>query len=182
MDIISALAVSIGLLAGVETWLFLGPLGGFGLSLWATFIAWATFYHCGGKEAGLQKTIVHNIFGAFLGWLALLAISQVSLGATLGVPLWAAICVAISVFVLVIAAKNAMFSDIPAAVFGYASIAALALAGGKLGAVTSASLENPFINIVISMLIGALFGYVSEKVAGAIVQKASPAVAARPGL
>ena len=77
------------------------------------------------------------------------------------------------------AAKNAMFSDIPAAVFGYASIAALALAGGKLSAVTSGSLENPLINIVISMVIGALFGYVSEKVAGAIVQKTAPAVTAR---
>jgi hypothetical protein len=175
MDIISALAVSIGLLAGVATWLFLGPMGGLGLSLWAAFVAWATFYHCGGKEAGLQKTIVHNIFGAFLGWLALSAISQLSLG----VPLWAAICVAISVFVLVIAAKNATFSDIPAAVFGYASVAAFALAGGKLSAVTSASLENPFVNIVISMVIGALFGYSSEKIGGAIVQKAPPAVTAQ---
>ena len=179
MDIITALAVSIGLLAGVATWLFLGPLGALGLSLWAAFVAWATFYHCGGKEAGLQKTIVHNVFGAFLGWIALLAVSQMSLGATLGVPLWAAICVAISVFVLVMAAKSPMFSDIPAAVYGYASIAALALAGGKLSSVTAASLENPFINIVISMVIGALFGYVSEKVAGAIMQKASPAVTAR---
>jgi len=181
MDIISALAVSIGLLAGVATWLFLGPMGGLGLSLWAAFVAWATFYHCGGKEAGLQKAIVNNAFGAFIGWLALLAISQISLGATLGVPLWAAICVTISVFVLVMAAKIPSFSDIPATVFGYASIAALALAGNKLGAVTSASLENPFINIVISMVIGALFGYVSEKLAGAIVQKAAPAVAARTG-
>jgi small basic protein len=179
MDIITALAVSIGLLAGVATWLFLGPMGELGLSLWAVFVAWATFYHCGGKEAGLQKTIVHNIFGAFLGWIALLAISQMSLGATLGVPLWAAICVTISVFVLVIAAKNPMFSDIPAAVFGYASIAALALAGGKLSAVSAASLENPFVNIMISMVIGALFGYVSEKVASAMVAKASPAVTAR---
>lgn len=178
MDIITALALSIGLLAGVATWLFLGPMGGLGLALWAAFVAWASFYHCGGKEAGLQKTIVHNVFGAFLGWVALLAISQMSLGATLGVPLWAAICVAISVFVLVIAAKNPMFGDIPAAVFGYASVAALALAGGKLSAVTAASLENPFVNIVISMVIGALFGYVSEKIAGAIVQKASPAVTA----
>ena len=75
-------------------------MGGLGLSLWAAFVAWASFYHCGGKEAGLQKTIVDNIFGAVLGWLALLAISQMSLGTTLGVPLWAAICVAISVFVL----------------------------------------------------------------------------------
>lgn len=171
MDIITALAVSIGLLAGVATWLFLGPIGGLGLSVWAVFIAWASFYHCGGKEAGLQKTIVHNIFGVIVGWIALILVTQIPLGATLGVPLWAGICVAVTVFGLVIAAKNAMLSDIPASVFGFASIAAFALAGGKLGAVTAASLENPLVNIVISMVIGALFAYVSEKAAGAIVQK-----------
>ena len=171
MDIITALAVSIGLLAGVATWLFLGPIGALGLSLWAVFIAWASFYHCGGKEAGLQKTIVHNIFGVIVGWIALILVTQIPLGATLGVPLWAGICVAVTVFGLVIAAKNEMLSDIPASVFGFASIAALALAGGKLGAVTAASLENPLVNIAISMVIGALFGYVSEKVAGAIVKK-----------
>jgi len=171
MDIISALAVSIGLLAGVATWLFLGPLGGLGLSVWAVFVAWASFYHCGGKEAGLQKTIVHNIFGGILGWIALLAVSQTSVGATLGVPLWAAVCVAVTVFVLVIAAKNAQLSDIPASVLGYASVAALALAGGKLDFVAKPSLDNPLVNIVISMVIGALFGYASEKAAGLIVKK-----------
>lgn len=170
MDIISALAVSIGLLAGVATWLFLGPIGGLSLALWAAFIAWASFYHCGGKEAGLQKTIVHNIFGAVVGWVALMMITQIPAAASLGLPLWGGICVAITVFVLVMAAKNAMFSDIPASVFGFASIAALALAGGKLGAITTASLDNPLPNIVISMVIGALFGYVSEKGAGAIVK------------
>lgn len=170
MDIITALAVSIGLLAGVATWLFLGPIGGLGLSVWAAFVAWACFYHCGGKEAGLQKTIVHNAFGAALGWLALIVVSQTSVGAALGVPLWAGICVGVTVFILVIAAKIPMFSDIPASVFGYACVAALALAGGKLASVTAVSLENPLINIVISMAIGALFGYASEKGAGAIAK------------
>lgn len=80
MDIIAALSVSIGLLAGVATWLFLGPMGGLGLSVWATFIAWASFYHCGGKEAGLQKTIVHNIFGAVIGWIALILVTKIPLG------------------------------------------------------------------------------------------------------
>jgi hypothetical protein len=146
-------------------------MGGLGLSVWAVFIAWASFYHCGGKEAGLQKTIVHNIFGVIVGWIALILVTQIPLGAALGVPLWAGICVAVTVFGLVIAAKNEMLSDIPASVFGFASIAAFALAGGKLGAVTAVSLENPLANIAISMVIGALFGYVSEKVAGAIVKK-----------
>jgi uncharacterized protein DUF1097 len=171
MDIITALAISIGLLGGAATWLFLGPMGGLGLSIWAAFIAWGSFYHCGGKEAGLQKTITHNVFGAIIGWIALMLVTQAPFGATLGVPLWAGISIAITVFVLVIAAKNQMLGDIPASVFGFASVAAFALAGGKLGAVTAASLENPLINIVISMVIGAVFGYVSEKVAGAIAKK-----------
>ena len=64
MDIITALSISIGLFGGIATWLFLGPIGGLGLSIWAAFIAWASFYHCGGKEAGLQKAIVNNVFGA----------------------------------------------------------------------------------------------------------------------
>jgi len=171
MDIITALAVSIGLLGGIAAWLFLGPMGGLALSVWAAFIAWASFYHCGGKEAGLQKTIVHNVFGAIMGWIALILVTQIPLGATLGVPLWAGICVAVTVFILVMAAKNAMLSDIPASVFGYASVAALALAGGKLGAVTAGTFENPLLNIVVSMIIGAIFGYVSEKIGGALAKK-----------
>ncbi len=171
MDLITALAVSIGVLGGIAAWLFLGPLGALGLSVWAAFIAWASFYHCGGKEAGLQKTIINNVFGAIIGWIALLLVTQIPLAGALGLPLWAGICVLITVFVLVYAAKNPMLSDIPAGVLGFASVVALALAGNKLGALTAASLENPLINIVISMVIGALFGYVSEKGAGALVAK-----------
>jgi Protein of unknown function (DUF1097) len=93
------------------------------------------------------------------------------LAGALGLPLWAGICVAITVFVLVIAAKTPMLSDIPAGVFGYASVVALALAGGKLGALTAGSLQNPLANIIISIVIGAGFGYLSEKGAGALVKK-----------
>jgi hypothetical protein len=171
MDLITALAVSIGVLGGIAAWLFLGPLGALGLSVRAAFIAWASFYHCGGKEAGLQKTIINNVFGAIVGWIALLLVTQIPLAGALALPLWAGICVAVAVFVLVYAAKNPMLSDIPAGVLGFACVVALALAGNKLGTLTAASLENPLINIVISMVIGAVFGYVSEKGAGALVAK-----------
>jgi hypothetical protein len=77
----------------------------------------------------------------------------------------------ITVFVLVYAAKSPMLSDIPASVLGYAATAGLALAGNRLGALTSASLENPFVNIVLSLIVGAALGYISEKIAGALVQK-----------
>jgi tetrahydromethanopterin S-methyltransferase subunit C len=77
----------------------------------------------------------------------------------------------ITVFILVYAAKAPMLSDIPASVLGYAATAGLALAGNKLGAVTTASLENPFINIVISLIIGAVLGYISQKIALALVKE-----------
>jgi uncharacterized membrane protein SpoIIM required for sporulation len=54
---------------------------------------------------------------------------------------------------------------------GYAAVAAMALAGNKLGALTTASMENPFIVIVLSLIAGAVLGYISEKIAGALVKK-----------
>jgi hypothetical protein len=39
----------------------------------------------------------------------------------------------------------------------------------KGGNVTAASLENPVAVIILSMIIGALLGYVSEKVAGMLM-------------
>jgi hypothetical protein len=59
MDLITALAVSIGVLGGIATYLFLSPIG-LGLQIWIAFVAWGTFYHCGGKEAA------HLVFGAVM--------------------------------------------------------------------------------------------------------------------
>ncbi|MGH6798829.1 MAG: DUF1097 domain-containing protein, partial [Roseiarcus sp.] len=169
-DLISALAVSIGVLGGIAALVLLSPFG-MGMQIWVAFIAWATFYHCGGKEAGLAKALTSNIFGAILAWIALLLVTQIPLGGALGVPLWAGICVLITVFIIVYAAKAPMLSDIPANVLGYAAVAGLALTGNKLGAVTSASLENPFVVGVISLIIGAVLGYISQKIALALVKE-----------
>jgi hypothetical protein len=170
MDLITALALSISVLGGIATFVLLSPIG-LGLQIWAVFIAWATFFHCGGKEAGLGKAITHIIFGAIMALIALLLVTQIPLGASLGVPLWAAICVLITVFIVVYAAKWPMLSDIPASFFGYATTAGLALAGNKLGSVTMASFDNPFINIVASMILGAVLGYISQKIALALVKE-----------
>ena len=62
-------------------------------------------------------------------------------------------------------------SDIPAGVLGYAAVAGLALTGNKLGAVTSVSHDNPFVVGVISLIIGAVLGYISQKIALALVKE-----------
>jgi tetrahydromethanopterin S-methyltransferase subunit C len=59
-----------------------------------------------------------------------------------------------------------MFSSIPGQVYGFASTAGYALLSNKAGMMATPTLENPVLIIIVSMVIGALFGYVSEKVAG----------------
>jgi hypothetical protein len=62
MDIVTALALSIGLLGGVATYLYLSDPLVLGLQIWAAFIAWASFYHCGGKIQGSLRTSASAIF------------------------------------------------------------------------------------------------------------------------
>jgi hypothetical protein len=161
------LAISIGGLGGIATWLYLGPLGGM-LQIWATFIAWGCFYHCGGKEAGLRTTIVCNIAGAVIAWVTLLIVVNTGgIGGALPAGLWAGIVVGVTVAVMVLVANIPMFATIPAMVYGYASVAAYGLLSPTAN-VTAGDFTNPLITIVVSMVLGAVLGYVSEKVGVAL--------------
>jgi hypothetical protein len=82
----------------------------------------------------------------------------------------AGICVGISIVVLILAAKLPLLSAIPSAVYGYATTAALFLLGAAaygegIGAITKVAAA-----VAISLIIGNILGYVSEKVAGAVVK------------
>jgi hypothetical protein len=158
----TALAISVGVLGAIATYLFLGPLGG-ALAIWAAFIAWGCYFHCGGKEQGLQSSIINNAVGAIVGGLTLMA-AGATVGGSLPAAVWPAICVGIGVAAMVLLANIPLFSSIPAQVYGFAAVVAYALMKG--GPMTAASMENPVVVIILSMAIGAVFGYVSEKVAG----------------
>ena len=43
---------------------------------------------------------------------------------------------------------------------------ALTLLGNGAGNLTAASMANPVVVIILSMIVGAIFGWVSEKIAG----------------
>lgn len=169
MDLITALAVSIGLLGGIATFLFLS-LTGLGLQIWAAFLGWASFYHCGGKTAGLQSSVLANLWGVLWGALTLIAATRAGLADSLGLPVWAAICVAIGVALMILGAKVPQLSAIPAQVYGYAATVALALLTNATGALTEPSLANPAVSVALSMVIGAGFGYASEQLAGKLVK------------
>ena len=162
MNIITALAIVIGALAAVATYLCLGtPLG---LQVWALFLGWGSFYHSGGKEAGLKNSAINHVWGAIMASIALIVV-----GATgAGLPLISVI-VGISVVVLVLGAHLPLLSTIPAGVYGYASTAAFCLltgvALGSPGAVIKAAAI-----VVVSLILGNIFGYVSERLAGMLAK------------
>ncbi|HZJ11404.1 MAG TPA: DUF1097 domain-containing protein [Methyloceanibacter sp.] len=168
----TALAISVGVLGAIATWLFLGPLGG-ALAIWAAFIAWGCYFHCGGKEQGLQSAILCNAAGAVIGGLTLLA-AGAAIGGSLPAAVWPAICVGIGVAAMVLLANVPLFASIPAQVYGFAAVVAYTLMKDAGGSLTAGSLENPVVVIILSMIIGAAFGYVSEKVAGMLAGAGHP--------
>ncbi len=161
----TALAISVGVLGAIATWLFLGPLGG-ALAIWAAFIAWGCFFHCGGKEHGLQSAIICNAAGAIIAGITLIVATKAGLADRIGLPVWAAICVGIGVAAMVLLANIPLFAAIPAQVYGFASVVAYTLMKDAAGSLTAPSLDNPIVVVILSMIVGAVFGYVSERVAG----------------
>ena len=159
MDIITALAVSIGLLGAVATYLFL-TVGV--IQIWIGFIGWASFYHCGGGVDGLRKSVLANLWGVVMAYIALLLITQVNPG--LPGPLWPSIVVGVTAAILVLGAKIEAFSIIPATVYGYASTAGYGLLSGA--SLTTLTAANPLICVALSLVIGGMFGIVSERFVG----------------
>ena len=167
-----ALALSIGALGGIATAIYLKT----GMAIWAGFIAWACFFHCGGDSNALKQTIVGNIFGAICAWVAALIILSVPLGDSLGLPLWAGIVVGITVFIMCIAAHIKALAVIPASVYGYAATFAYLLLTAQamvIAEMTAVDFKrNAFLFVVISMALGALFGMASAKLGAALAKKA----------
>jgi hypothetical protein len=172
-----ALSFSIAVLGAIWAYLALGPLAGFVL-VWAGFISWGCYFHSG---KSLSKTIVGTAYGALVAWIALLIIVHVPMPA-LG-TLWPALVVGVTVFFLVIVASIEVLSVVPANVYGYAALVAYALhqpsaapSTGPLQNLTAASFANPLVLLIVSMAIGALFGYASGQLAEGLTRKAPAAV------
>lgn len=152
MKKLDAYSVSIGVLGAIDTYLtatfILVPV-------WVTFIAWASFFILGGKLSGLKQSIASNLTGIVIASLTLLTIS--ALGTN---PLIAAICVGVGSAAMVQVSKIPILTAIPAIVWGFASTVGTTVATGK--PITTPGLENPALVAAAAMILGGLFGYVSE--------------------
>lgn len=171
MSKLTALSVSIAVLGGVWAYLALGPLAG-NVLVWAGFIAWGCYFHTGGDDAALKKTLAGTVYGAVIAGIALLLVvhNPVGLPAAIAAPVY----VAVTVFFLVIVAGCNLLSVVPANVYGYAGTVAYALCTptaegvGPLASLTTPSMANPVILLAVSYVVGAVFGLASGKLAGVL--------------
>lgn len=156
MSALIALAVSVGVLAVVATWLFgLDHLANANLQVWQAFIAWGCHYHCGGKFLGSRNTVVCMSFGSVVGMAAVMLAGHLGALGAFAAP----VAVGLGATVIVLSSKLPLLATIPASVYGFASVAGLILL--KPGMTPAAAL----LPTILSIVIGAAFGYVSEAVA-----------------
>ena len=158
-----ALAFSVGLLAILDTWLFGVPLAEFLPDLvWVSFIAWGCHFHSGGGVKGMTTAAVGMSFGAVVGMAAIMGL----MGPLAGLGDWAGpVAVGLGAFVICLASAVPLLATIPASVYGFAAVAgATFLMAGEEGMDPVGAL----VPTVVSVVIGALFGIVSEKLAGVL--------------
>ena len=167
MPKLAALTLVIGVLALVDTWLFLTPLANFHLFVWMSFIAWGAHFMAGGKMSGVKASALSMSFGAVVGMVAALAIAQMSGLGQLAAPL----AVGVGAALIVVASKVPLLEAIPAGFYGFACI--FAVMGATL-APTAAIVPT-----IVSIVIGSAFGYVSELATDALTKRD---IALEPGV
>jgi hypothetical protein len=156
MDVLVALAVSIGVLIAAWTYIALGTAAA--LPVWAGIVAWGCFFAAGGKTTGLTKTVASNLSGVFWAFVALyLSASLPGIGML-------SLLVGVAALFMVLQSKISVLSFIPGACIGAATAVSVVVgAEGKF--------PHPWVRTIIALVLGAVFGYLSEMLAGAIARK-----------
>jgi hypothetical protein len=162
---LEAYSISIGVLGALDTYLTATLIK---VPVWVTFIAWASFFILGGKLAGLKQSIASNLMGIAIASLTLLVIAL--LGDN---PLVVAICVGVGSAAMVQASKLPVLSAIPAIVWGFASTVGTTIATDK--PITTVGIDNPALVAATAMVLGGIFGYLSERWGDALTTQTAPA-------
>lgn len=173
MDKLTALSISIGVLAGVATFLAVGPLSGF-FFIWAATIAWAAYFLLGANQEAVINNITCGIFGVVMAWLTAILLTEISPNTAMGFPFMAAFTVCAAVIVMCLAANIPKLATIPCSVLGYSSTFAYLLqTPDKLtkDVLLGFSISNPLLVISISIVVGTYFGVASAMLSGKLQTK-----------
>jgi len=167
MKILTALGISIGVLAGLLIVLCnlmaLTGVAALGIAAWPGFVAWACYYAVGGKKEGLAKVVCANSAGAIVAVLIVLLMQAIALIGVSVDYIALPVAVVIGAFVLVVEANWKVLSFIPGAFAGCAC---------AFGFGVGTSIEL-LIACLLSLWIGALGGIASDKWGNAMVKKES---------
>lgn len=161
MDKLTALSISIGVLAGVATFLAVGPLSGVFL-IWAATVPWAVYFLLGANKEAVCKNITCSIFGVVMAWITAMMLTELTADGLF--PLKAGFTVAVSVVVLCLAANLPQLATIPCSVVGYSLTFAYLLQTPNMltkDVLTGISLSNPLLVISISIVVGTYLGVAS---------------------
>jgi hypothetical protein len=161
MDMLLALGLSIGVLIAIWTYIALGVAA---RPVWAGIVAWGSFFAAGGKTEGLMKTLAANLSGVFWAFVALWAWNQFAPNNLVVLS----VLVGIIAFAMVLQAKLPALSFIPGAFLGAATAVSVVVGAAQ------AFPENRWIKTVIALVVGALFGFVSEALAGVLTRRPKP--------
>ncbi|HEX4250002.1 MAG TPA: DUF1097 domain-containing protein [Pseudonocardia sp.] len=161
-----ALAIVVGVIGAILTYLYVGPLGGLGLFVPATFLGAACFFAAGGDVAGLKKSLLASVWGVIWGTIALIGVGLVS------GPILVGIVVGAATGLLILGGLIPLFDFIPGAVVAFATTAGFGLLTKGSGLDFSLP-SGPFTVMLISFVIGGLYGYVSGILVGKLVGSAS---------
>ncbi|GAA1855465.1 hypothetical protein GCM10009836_39430 [Pseudonocardia ailaonensis] len=165
-----ALALVIGVIGAVITYLYVGPLAGLGLMVPATFIGAASFFAAGGDRAALVKSVPATVWGIVCGTVTLILLGLVAN------PVLAGVVVGGMTAVFILGALVPALGFVPGSVFGFATTVAFGLLTGASG--TDFSLPTgPFTVMLVSFLVGGAFGYGSSLIVGRLVAPAPAAPA-----
>jgi len=140
MSFFVAAGISIGVLAGIWAQF----CGNIGLLAWIGFVSWACFYAAGGGKAGLGKTLAANLSGVVWGVVIVAIMGLMNFPFALGVA------VVIGAFMMCAQAHIKYLAFIPGSFAGCASYFG-SNADWKVAA--------------ISLICGAILGYLSEIIA-----------------
>ena len=168
MNKLTATSLSIGIVGGLMSWIYLGILSA-SMAIPVSFIAWGAFAAAGGKNKDIVGTATPLIYGAIVAWItAMIIMPQV--GNVIGNAAIAnALSVGISVVALVYGTgKIKAVAATPVAVYGYAAFFALVLSGTATGLTDASLTGNPLLFVAGFGIAGTVFGLIANNLAASI--------------
>jgi hypothetical protein len=157
-------ALTAAIVAALSVWMFATFPG---LLIWAAFIGWANYDQAGASRKGLAISSACMIFGVVMAWIIALSVAggwmhlRSSISSALGAGA--------ASFLIVLASRFEVLSEVPATFCGFASSFAFLMLSPKafsMAAMTGANLENVLIVVPISLVVGSGLGVLQGYLAG----------------